>query len=130
MGEERLKILHEIYPSKIKKGAQRKHIEGTHEFEQKRQSMQKDDLLNEPSKLNKNVDPQALVDKYKGTGEIKKLPNAKYPTEIVQADKIIGQAWVKSLQKYIDTDVFRIAYSGEGTHVVPLNPGKARKELS
>jgi len=67
------------------------------------------------------------VDKLKATGEITVTKKSIYPEEIVKADKIVGKAWIKSKQKYIDTDVFRIVYSKNGTHVYPLNPRKAEE---
>jgi len=116
--KEREKILSGIYPDKIVLGRQRKHIEGTREFEQNRAKMQKLSPGSEPAIL--IADAQSLVDKYKGTGTIK-LKGSEYPRETVDTDNIIGKTWVKSLNKYISTKRIEIIYSSDGTHVVPVN---------
>ena len=119
---ERQKILDGTYPSRVT-NAQRKHIEGTREFEQKRAAMPSG---SEPSKLNPGINAQELVDRYKGTGIIYFKPlNNKYPREDVIADAIIGETWVKSLGRYVETRVFAIMYSGKGVHIIPMN-GRGR----
>jgi hypothetical protein len=81
--------------------------------------MQRESPGSRPSIL--EVDAQALIDKYKGTGNIIP-PNAgsNYPREIVRADNSIGKSWVKSLQKYVETDTFTIVYSSSGAHIFPI----------
>jgi hypothetical protein len=116
---ERRKILDGTYPTKVIAGRQRKHIEGTREFEQKRAQMQKDSPGSEPAIL--TADAQALVDQYKGTGSIRITRGSNYPQETVIASAIIGKTWVNSLQKYVDTRGFRIIYSSKGVHIFPVN---------
>jgi hypothetical protein len=115
---ERQKILNGIYPSRVIAGRQNKHIEGTTEFEQKREQMQRLSPGSEPAIL--HVDAQTLVDKYKGTGTIK-TKGSEYPREIIDTDKIVGKTWVQSLSKYVDTKRIEIFYSSTGVHVVPVN---------
>jgi hypothetical protein len=75
-----------------------------------------------PAKLKPGADAQSLVDKYKGTGRIYFKPdNNLYPREDIKADAVIGETWVKSLGKYVDTSVFTIMYSKTGVHIVPVN---------
>ena len=114
---ERRKILDGTYPSRVIAGRQNKHIHGTFEFMQKRDSMG-----SEPAKLKDGIDVQALVDKYKGSGRIYFKPDKNlYPREDIKADGMIGETWVKSLGKYVDTSVFTIMYSKTGVHIVPVN---------
>jgi len=117
----RQKIMDGAYPFKIVEGRQRKHIEGTREFEQKRAAMQKLSNRSEPAKLKPGVDPQRLVDQYKGTGEIYMVTGSPYPREDIKADTVIGETWVKSLQKYVDTSMFTISYSSIGVHIILIN---------
>jgi len=118
---ERNKIIDGTYPSRVIVGRQNKHIEGTREFEQNREKMQK--IGSEPSIL--YADAQMLVDKYKETGTIY-CKSFLYPRELVETDGIIGKSWVKKLNKYIETSKFEIFYSSTGTHIVPVNDLKTR----
>ena len=119
IADEKRKILDGTYPSRIITGRQNKHIEGTREFEQKREQMERDSPGSMPAVL--YADAQVLVDKYKGTGNIYFLKVSEYPRETVNANTIIGKTWVKSLQRYIETSMFEISYSKTGVHVIPIN---------
>jgi hypothetical protein len=118
---ERDKILNGTYPSRIIDGRQRKHIEGTKEFEQLRERMQRVSPGSEPAILNHGIDAQKLVDEYKGKGEIRETSGSIYPREIVETDGIIGRTWVITMRKYVDTKNFAIAYSSDGTHIFPVS---------
>jgi len=118
-GAERDKIKNGTYPSHIQKGKQRKHSPGTREFQQEREKLNRRSPGSEPSILNNDVDAQELVNRYKGTGKIRKRRGSDYPEEIVKTNKNIGKTWVISKQKYIDTDTFTIVYSKDGTHIYP-----------
>ena len=120
--EERQKILSGECPSRIVQGRQNKHMPGTKEFEQKRESMKRIDPESEPAIL--EADAKMLVDKYKGTGEVYPYFGSNYPRENVTVDFVIGKSWVKSLQKYVDTSTFTILYSNKGTHIFPKNTYK------
>ena len=124
IADERRKILDGTYPSRVIQGRQNKHIEGTREFEQKREQMAKDSPGSEPAIL--EVDAQILVDKYKGTGHIDSPKNSLYPTEVIDTNSIIGKTWVKSLTKYVYTQTIKIFYSSAGVHIVPVNDYKKR----
>ena len=115
--EERQKIIDGTYPSRVIQGRQNKHIEGTLEFSQNQAKMRK--MGSEPSIL--NVDAQAFVDRYKGTGTIEVKAGSQYPRERVETDSVIGKTWVRSLLKYVDTKSGEIYYSSTGVHVVPVN---------
>jgi hypothetical protein len=116
---ERNKILNGTYPSRIQKGKQRKHIPGTQEFKQQRVKMRKESPGSEPSVLNADVNAQELIDKHKGTGDIRHRRGSIYPEEIIKTNVSIGKTWVRSMQKYVDTDTFVIVYSKEGAHIYP-----------
>jgi len=120
---ERYKILTGVYPSGILQGRQDKHIKGTFEYNQEFKRLQVQLPSAEPNFFLPHVDPQELVNKYKGAGQIYFHPSSKnYPREIVKADEIIGKKWIPRLNAYIDTDVFIIIYAQKGVHVIPANP--------
>ena len=119
--EERHKILDGVYSSRVVDGRQRKHIKGTREYEQNRAKMRRYSPESEPSKLDPDVDVQALVDEYKGTGKIRFENHSLYPIEDVVSNSIIGQTWVKSIKRYVDTRMFTISYSSTGVHIIPIN---------
>ena len=119
--DERRKILDGTYPSRVIDGRQRKHIDGTVEFEQKRASMKRFDPIAEPSKLKSGLDVQRLVDKYKGSGFVYSVSNSEYPREDIIADEVIGETWVSNLGEYVETTVFTISYSKTGVHIFPVN---------
>jgi hypothetical protein len=116
---ERKKILDGIYPSKIVKGRQNKHIPGTKEFVQKREKMQSESSGSEPSIL--TADAQAIVDKYKGTGKVYPNRGSSFPREEIDLQEIIGQTWVISEKKYVDTHRVMVLYSTKGVHIVPVS---------
>ena len=118
VADERRKILDGTYPSRVIQGRQNKHIEGTREFEQNQEKMRK--IGSEPAII--NVDPQSLVNKHKGTGTIyfsKTSPD--YPREDIDTGEIIGKAWDRKKEEYIDTSIITISYSKTGVHIYPNN---------
>ena len=119
--DEKRKILDGTYSSRIVEGRQRKHIEGTLEFAQNREKMQKLSPGSEPAIL--YADAKELVRKYKGTGKIK-FRGSAYPRETVDTNEFVGKTWVQSLNKYVDTKRIEIFYSSAGTHVIPVSDYK------
>ena len=124
ISNERQKILNGTYPSRIIEGRQRKHIEGTREFEQNRAKMQRLSPGSEPAIL--TADAQTLVNRYKGSGLVEIKRGSQYPREIIDTTDIIGKTWVQSLSKYADTKRIEIFYSSTGTHVVPVSDYRKR----
>jgi len=125
---ERRKILDGVYPSRIVRGRQNKHIEGTREFGQNCAKLNRLSPGSRPAIL--TADAQMLVDKYKGTGLIiEGSGGSAFPREEINAERIIGKTWVKSLQKYVDTRRFKIIYSSKGVHIVPVSEYKKEKRL-
>jgi hypothetical protein len=121
---ERKKILDGTYPARIIWGRQRKHTEGTREFEQNCEKMQR---LYQSNSAILTADAQILVDKYKGTGDIEINNSSIYPREFIKTDRVVGKVWVKSLKKYVDTKHFMIIHSSDGVHVVPISDYEGRK---
>ena len=118
IAEERKKILDGTYPSKIIQGRQNKHIEGTAEFQQNKEKMNK--LGSSPAIL--YSDAQRLVDKYKGTGTIYFTKSStEYPREDINTKYVIGKTWDRNKGEYIDATIITISYSKVGTHVFPNN---------
>jgi len=122
---ERQKILDGTYPSRVVKGRQNKHIQGTREFEQKREQIKRADSRNEPAML--EFDAQELVDRYKGTGDIAVKPGQQYPRETITANEIVGKTWLRETQRYVDVSTFQIQYSGTGVHIFPVYPKNKRR---
>jgi hypothetical protein len=116
--EERRRIKESIYPSNVRRQKQNQHIEGTEEFQRRKEYLQKINPGSAQSIL--LVDAQELVDKYKGTGTIIYV-DGHYPGERIVTDEVIGQTWYKDKQKYVDTKAFRIIYSSKGVHIYPVN---------
>ena len=106
--EERKKILDGTYPSKVIDGRQRKHIEGTKEFDDKRLSMQRYNINAEPSLVSPSIDVQKLVDRYKCSGKVYFVKGSLFPREQIIADIIVGKTWVTTLKKYVPTRMFVI----------------------
>ncbi|MCL2017075.1 MAG: polymorphic toxin type 50 domain-containing protein [Defluviitaleaceae bacterium] len=67
------------------------------------------------------VDPQELVDKYCGTGEIPKHENGNwYHQEFVSVGENIGVCIDRKTGEKTVTDRIAIHYSKTGTHIVPV----------
>ena len=109
---------HPKTPLKIAKYNQSKHIVGgdkyieymkTHEYEPSIVTLTDEEI-------------QALVDKYHGTGilSLDKNGNVISSEMIVDNDMIIGYAVNNTNGKTASTSGFKIHYSGEGTHIVPM----------
>jgi hypothetical protein len=122
---ERDKIKNGTYPANVVKGRQRKHTPGSREFEQNAAKMERESPGSKPSIL--KADAQELVDKYKGTGEIRTGRGSNTPIERIHSDKIIGNTWVVGRQTYIDTTAADIVYSNKGVHIVPVNDNSHKK---
>ena len=125
--KERKKILDGTYPFKVIDGRQRKHIEGTKEFEDKRLSMQRYNINAEPSIVLPSIDIQKLVDRYKGSGRVYFVKGSLFPREQIMADIVVGKTWVTTLKKYVPTRMFVISYSKTGVHIFPINDTRSEE---
>lgn len=91
---------------------QNRHIRGNSEYDEGR------------SFLLDGIDPQELVDRYHGTGEISFTRKGEWDRkEIITADMIIGVSVDKTTNKRTPTQKFKIHYSKTGTHIVPTLKG-------
>lgn len=107
------------YNLKIRSQVQKRHIEGTKEYQKYAESLAelglKPGIMSYP-------DLQALVDKYHGQGEYESSKGSGIREKII-TDQTVGQYWNSKEQKYIDTKAFRIVYSKRGTHIFPIWDG-------
>ena len=118
MTDNKTKIPDMNYNLTIRRQVQNRHIEGTKEYQQYVEVLKNKGL--KPSKLNSDVDVQALVKEFHGKGEYDPNPRDDSPREIVDVGKIIGQYWDKESQKFVDTSIVKIVYSKKGTHIYPI----------
>ncbi len=72
------------------------------------------------SALYKSADPQEIVDKFSGKGEIRYTKKSSYPEEFVDIGKHIGVTYDKKIGKYVPTSRVQIVYSKNGAHVFPV----------
>ena len=100
------------YNLKIHEGRQGKHILGHNNYESGK------------SYLKEGIDPQELVYKYAGTGEIRRDTNGNWVNkEFITTGVPIGYWEDKKTGKKYLTNRFFISYSKTaGTHIVPAKP--------
>ena len=108
------------YNLQINQGSQDKHILGTNNYKTELENGRKKSYLLD------NIDPQELVNKYAGTGKIKRNRNGKWTNkEFVEHNENIGYAVNPETNEEILTNKFAIHYSKKkGTHIVPAKPKK------
>lgn len=107
------------YNLKIRPQVQKRHIEGTKEYQKYEAQLSEQNL--KPGIMT-YANLQGLVNKYSGKGEIQiKKDGSKLET--VVTDTIIGKYWNYQRQEYLDTKAFKIVYSKKGTHVYPVWDG-------
>ena len=99
------------YPLGIEEGKQGKHLKGHNNYRHGK------------SYLTITMDEaQALVDKYAGTGDLQRDSKGKWKhTEVIRGNNsVIGYAISIVDSKEHKTKVFKIHYSKNGTHIVPM----------
>jgi SPP1 gp7 family putative phage head morphogenesis protein len=115
--KERRKIISGEYNLRVSSQKQNRHIEGTAEYERYAARMQQEGKEQKPSVL--VVDPQALIEKYAGSGTIERKGSV-YPTETVHASGIVGKYWAWKNGRWVETEWFKIVYSKTGPHIYPV----------
>lgn len=109
---------------KIFEGQQRKHIEGTKEYNDYVAKLSKQGKYG-PSKLTISLDEaQKLIDMFHGTGTIKLNSRGQIIKEIVTISRIIGLVVNDLTGAELETSTFIIKYSKKGTHMIPTYPQK------
>ena len=122
----REKIQSNEIPKKLEPGQYRKHVPGTHEYEQY-QSKYKRQGQHGPSYLTvTETEAQGLVNRYAGTGILRRGKDGKWLNEeviTIHPDEV-GIAVNNLNGKEVPTTVFKIKYGKNGTHVIPDYPSK------
>lgn len=98
---------------------QQEHILGTRKWKQR----VKNDLVSKgtaPDMFERDVDIQALMDQYKGTGTVSYRKGQEYPIEYITADHVIGKYFNLGTGKYETTKRFAIRYASKGVHLHPV----------
>lgn len=114
-------ISSKVYNLRVKTQKQKEHILG----DPKWKSRVIRDLAagkSPPGAFLKGTDVQILVDEFAGKGIIEFKKNADFPREYVDADGVIGRAYIRYLNRYIPTSRFAIHYSSTGVHAFPIPP--------
>lgn len=108
------------YNLQINPGSQDKHILGTNNYKTELENGRKKSYLLD------NINPQELVNKYAGTGEIRRDLKGKWTNkEFIEHTENIGYAVNPETNEEILTNKFAIHYSKKkGTHIVPAKNEK------
>lgn len=106
----KMKITNGEWGTKINNEKQAPHMESTH--------------IEGKSYLYDNVDPQELLDKYSGKGELQtNVRGVLTNKEIVKTDNVIG----KDVKLNQETKWIKIHHSKKRTHIVPFIPKENKK---
>ena len=107
------------YSAKLSRQQYLKHIEGTPQYEQYKNSRHaKGQPPQSVLELTEQEAQQMILDKA-GTGIVKIDENGNMlPIESITADKIIGKIW--SGEKFIKTSKARIYYGKNSSHIIPI----------
>lgn len=73
--------------------------------------------------LYKNVDPEALAQKYAGHGVMKYTLHSGYYKEFVDVDVPVGRYYNNGRKYYVESDRICILYNNKGVHVFPVKKG-------
>lgn len=107
------------FNTKIELPKQRNHVSGKPWKNQVKQAVKSNGKQTPKSRLNKNVDPQEIVDKYGGTGRIEISGDGKTVNEFVTLFENIGVTFDRKTNKYEKTNVIQIKYTENGVHILP-----------
>lgn len=95
------------------------HISSPQWRNQVKQALTSNGKQTPKSILNKNVDPQEIVQKYGGTGRIVISGDKKTVNEFITLPDSIGRTYDNNSKKYISTKTVQIKYTDKGIHVFP-----------
>ena len=71
------------------------------------------------SRLDKNIDPQEIVNKYGGTGRISFSGDQKTVNEFITLSEDVGVTFDRKFNKYVKTKAIQIKYTEKGIHIFP-----------
>lgn len=111
------------FNTQIEQPKQRNHVSGKPWKNQVKQAVKSNGKQTPKSILNKNIDPQEIVNKYGGTGIVEFAHDGKTANEYIVFPDPIGRTFDKKTQKYIPTHTLQIKYCDAGTHVFPTMDG-------
>lgn len=107
------------YSTKLSSQHFKKHIPGTAQYEQYKNSRLKNGNTPQSIITISEQEAQDLILKYSGTGTVKLTASGNFSNvEFITADTVIGQYFDKD--GYHDTDRMAIHYSKKSAHIVPV----------
>jgi hypothetical protein len=118
--EDRQKIRDGGFNMNLRRQMQDRHRYGSKEFEQHSHNLETNEI--KPSWFLNPDDVEELINTYAGSGKLEYKQGNLYPKETVHANKVIGNAWSKMNNDWVETKDFVIVYSGTGVHAYPIYP--------
>ena len=103
----------------IETGKQNNHIYGKIWKNQVKQAINSNSKSVPKSVLSKGSDPQELVNKYAGTGNLEFPKGSQFPNEYIHLDYVVGRTYDQKQKKYVESHTLQIKYSSDGTHIFP-----------
>jgi hypothetical protein len=104
----------------INKQKQNRHIEGTREYQEYKEKLQKVGFM--PSIL--EVDTEELLKQYSGKGRIIISSGNQPPKESIKADYYVGKYYDRDKGEWVTTQWAMICYSKTGVHIYPKEADK------
>ena len=107
------------FNTKIEESKQKRHQLTPEWKNQVKQAVKSNGKQTPKSRLNKDVDPQKIVNKYGGTGRISISGDKKTVNEYITFPDSIGVTFNKTKGRYEKTNVIQIKYTENGIHIFP-----------
>ena len=111
---------------KVQRNKQLEHTAGTkawkNRLKQALENSKKGNDITPQSFLYKELDAQAIVNQYAGTGTLVYYLNSGGVKEYVNLDRPAGRYYNTGKKKYMETSRVCIAYTNKGTHVFAVKP--------
>lgn len=111
---------------KVQRNKQLEHTAGTkawkNRLKQALENSKKGNDITPQSFLYKDLDAQAIVNQYAGTGTLVYYLNSGGVKEYVNLDRPAGRYYNTGKKKYMETSRVCIAYTNKGTHVFAVKP--------
>lgn len=107
------------FNTEIEINKQKKHQLTPEWKNQVKQAVKSNGKQTPKSRLDKNVDPQKIVNKHGGTGTIRFSKDGKTANEYIVFSDPIGRTFDKETKKYVETHTIQIKYCDGGVHIFP-----------